>query len=290
MAKKENNKEMEEQMVIAADIEETPEETTIEEVVEEESPAEEMPVEEKPAEEKPVLRSRSFIMAKYPDDAFDDDEVYENKLADHLEQTDKELQSYKDADVQLEELLDLNPELALVVADMRKGMPFATALARNVDMDEIVPIEGEPDYEAFAKSKEERKAKRIADKEREEMLRTNAEKSAEDILAYLEAKGWTEEQKGNFDTWFNDLVARLSENRLGKDEMDVFVKGYEYDEAVARAEDKGKIAGRNEKIEAKRKMQENVDELPEGGTTSKASTSAPKQRQVIDIDRILGRK
>jgi hypothetical protein len=165
-----------------------------------------------------------------------------------------------------------------------------TALAHNVDLEEIMPIEGEPDYEEFAKNKEERKAKKAADKEREDLLRTNAEKSAEEILDYLGKKGWTEEQKDNFDKWFNDLVARLSENRLGKDEMDIFVKGYEYDEAVARAEENGKVAGRNEKIETKRKVQENVDELPEGGTTSKASYTAPKQRQVIDIDRILGRK
>lgn len=284
MVKTKQNEEMEEQMIVATDIEETPNEAPIEEVAVGEESAE-----EKPAEAKPVSRSRAFLMAKYPDKTYDNDEDYEEDLANHLEQTEKDLKAYKDADVELEEILDLNPELALVVADMRKGMPFTTALAHNVDLEDIIPIDGEPDYEEFAKSKEERKAKRAADKEREEMLRTNAEKSAKDILAYLEGKGWTEEQKGNFDAWFNDLVQRLSENRLGKDEMDVFVKGYEYDEAVARAEDKGKVAGRNEKIETKRKMQENVDDIPEGGTTSKVAT-APKQRQVIDIDRILGRK
>lgn len=275
-------KEMEEQEIIAADIEETTEEAPIEEVTED--------VVEEVSEEKPVSRSRSFIMAKFPDKTYENEEEYEEDLANTLEQTEKELQAYKDADARLEDILDLNPELALVIADMHKGMPFMTALAHNVDLEEIMPIEGEPDYEEFAKNKEERKAKKAADKEREDLLRTNAEKSAEEILDYLDKKGWTEEQKGNFNKWFNDLVARLSENRLGKDEMDIFVKGYEYDEAVARAEENGKVAGRNEKIETKRKVQENVDELPEGGTTSKASYTAPKQRQIIDIDRILGRK
>lgn len=284
MAKKEQEKEMQEQMVVAADITETPEVAPIEEAVEE-------TIEEVvPEEEKPVSRSRTFLMAKYPDEAFDDEEMYENKLADHLEQTDKDLKAYKDADSQLEDILDLNPELALIVGDMKRGVPFATALARYVDMEDLAPIEGEPDYAEYEKSLTERRAKRAADKEREEMLRTNTEKSAEDILAYLEAKGWSEEHRSNFDAWFTDLAKRIGEGRLGKDEMDIFVKGYEYDEAVARAEDKGKVAGRNEKIEAKRKVQENVDELPEGGTTSKPSTSTPKQRQVIDIDRILGRK
>lgn len=278
MAEKDKKNEMEEQVIVAADIEETPEETPIEEVTEE------------IVEEKPMSRSRSFIMAKYPDKTYANDDEYEEDLANHLEQTDKDLKAYKDADVELEEILDLNPELALIVTDMRKGMPFTTALARNVDLEDITPIEGEPDYEEFAKSKEERKAKRAADKERESMLASNAEQSAKDIVEYLGAKGWNDDQKASFDKWFNDLVAKLSENKLGKDEMEVFVKGYEYDEAVARAEENGKVAGRNEKIEAKRKMQENVDDLPEGGSTSKAPTSAPKQRQIIDIDRMLGRK
>lgn len=240
--------------------------------------------------QKPVSRSRSFIMAKYPDKTYDDDDLYEEDLANHLEQTDKDLQSYREADAQLEEIITLNPELALIVEDLKKGMPLSVALARNVDLEEIAPIEGEEDYEEYQKSIGERKAKIQADKEREDMLRTNAEKSAEEILDYLDNKGWTDERKADFDEWFNNLVTRLSENRLGKAEMEIFVKGYEFDEAVARAEEKGKVSGRNEKIETKRKRNENVDGLPEAGASASAPSSAPRQRQVIDIDRLLGKK
>lgn len=240
-------------------------------------------------DETPIARSRSFIMAKYPDKTYDDEAMYEEDLANYLEQSDKDLQAYRDADVQLEEILDLNPELALIIGDLKRGVPFATALARYVDIEDLAPIEGEEDYEDYEKSKADRKAELQSKKEREDMLRTNAEKSAEEILDYLENKGWDEARRADFDSWFEALVARLSENLLGKKEMDIFVKAYEHDGAVERAEEKGRIKGRNEKIETKRKLQENVDELPEGGTTSKESKSGPRQRQVFDIGRLLNK-
>lgn len=253
-------------------------EETVEEVVEE-------PTE---GAATPISRSRSFIMAKYPDETFDDDELYEERLANHLEQTDKDLQSYHEADANLGEILDLNPELALIIGDMRKGMPFPVALARHVDIDDIAPFEGEPDYDEFEKSKAERLAELKSKKEREAMLMANAEESAGAISEHLESKGWTPERRAEFDAWFDNLVKRLSENRLGKEEMEIFIKGYEHDEAVKRAEENGRIAGRNEKIETKRKIQENVDDLPEGGSTSRVETTAPR-RQIFNIDKMLER-
>lgn len=249
----------------------------------------EQPIEEAEPNKAPVSRSRSFMMAKYPDESFDDEALYEEKLADLLEQNDKDLQAYRDADTQLEEVLDLNPELALVIGDLKRGVPFATALARYVDLESLAPIEGEPDYEEFEKSKAARKEELQKKNEHDELLRTNAEKSAEEITEYLEAKGWTPERRADFDSWFDDLVKRLSENVLGKKEMEIFIKGYEHDEAVKRAEENGRIAGRNEKIETKRKIQENVDDLPEGGSTSRVETTAPRQRKVIDIEKLLGK-
>lgn len=273
----EKNKEIEEMAEVSA-AEETPIKT--EEIITEE------PVE---PTEKPISRSRTFIMSKFPDKSYDDDDAYEEDLANYLEDTDKSLKAYKDADEQLEDILMMNPELALVITDMKKGVPFMSALAKNVDLDDLAPIKGEPDYEEFEKLKAERKAELKAKKDREDMLRTNAEQSASEILEYLANKGWSEERRAEFDGWFDKLMSRLAENHLGKDEMDIFVKAYEYDENAARAEEKGRIAGRNEKIEAKRKMKENVDDLPEGGSTSRVETTAPRQRQVIDINKLLGK-
>ena len=261
-----------------------------EQVVVEETP--EAPVEEKEpeiAEEKPIARSRAFIMAKHPEKTYENEEDYESDLADYLENSEKDLEAYRKSDKELEEILDVNPELALMVKDMRRGVPFAVALQRYVDLEELAPIEGEPDYEAYEEAMKKRKADNATRKERESMLAKNAEQSAKDIAEYLGAKGWNEDQQANFDKWFGDLVAKLSENKLGKDEMDVFVKGYEYDEAVARAEEKGKVSGRNEKIETKRKVSENVDDLPEAGASTKVESNNPRQRQVFDINKLLGK-
>lgn len=263
------------------------EEQIVEEIVEAPEENVEEPVE---SEEKPVAKSRAFIMAKYPEKTYENDEEYEADLIQYLEENDKILGDYRKADEELGEILDVNPELALVVKDLRKGVPFAVALQRYVDMEELAPIEGEPDYEAYAEAMTKRKADNAARKEREAVLAHNAEQSAKEIAEYLEAKGWNEEQQASFDKWFTEIISHLNESRLGKDEMDVFVKGYEYDEAVARAEEKGKVNGRNEKIEAKRKANENVDELPDAGSTSKQTEAGPRERKVFDVNRLLDRK
>jgi hypothetical protein len=268
-------------------------EETIEETIEEptEEPTEEVMeevVEESTKETPiPVSRSRSFMMAKYPDKTYETEEDYENDLADYLETTESDLNAYRESDEQLSELLEMNPELALMVRDMKEGAPFMVALARNVDLEDLAPIEGEVDFEEYSKELTKRKEDNKAKKAREAELAKNAELSGSEMTKYLESLGWNAEKRADFDAWLTDLLANFSENKIGKREMDIFLDAYQYAEAIARAKENGRIEGRNQKIEAKRKVAEQVDTLPEAGAASKPETKAAP-RQVIDIKRLLG--
>lgn len=227
------------------------------------------------------------MMAKYPDKTYETEEDYENDLADYLETTESDLNAYRESDEQLSELLEMNPELALMVRDMKEGVPFMVALARNVDLEDLAPIEGEVDFEEYSKELTKRKEDNKAKKAREAELAKNAELSGSEMTKYLESLGWNAEKRADFDAWLTDLLANFSENKIGKREMDIFLDAYQYAEAIARAKENGRIEGRNQKIEAKRKVAEQVDTLPEAGAASKPETKAAP-RQVIDIKRLLG--
>ena len=265
------------------------EEATTEEPIEATEPTEtieeieEEVVEETPA---PISRSRSFMMAKYPDKTYENEDDYENDLADYLETTESDLNAYRESDEQLSELLEMNPELALMVRDMKEGVPFMVALARNVDLEDLAPIEGEVDFEEYSKALTQRKEDNKAKKAKESELAANAEASGKEMMEYLESLGWSVEKRAEFDSWLDALLQNFSNNKIGKKEMDIFLNAYDYAEDVARAKENGRVEGRNQKIEAKRKAAEQVDNLPEAGNATKVEAVAPK-KTIIDIKRLL---
>lgn len=259
------------------------------------APTEEL-VEEKvevsPAPEVQPPRSRAWLSAKYPDRTYETDEDWDNALTDELESNATALEAYKASDDVLAELLDMNPELAMIVEDMKspayggKGLPFMVALVRNVDLDDLKPIEGEDDFEAYTSEYEARKASNAARTQREAELRSNMEASAAEIEGYVESLSWSDEKKEEFDNWFNALINDMAENRLTRQSMQIFVDAFTHDEDVKRAEREGKIEGRNEQIETKRSRAEDTDGMPDNAGSRVESKPEAPQRAVFDWDRL----
>lgn len=247
-------------------------------------------VEEKVEVQPP--RSRAWLSAKYPDKTYETDEDWDNALTDELESNASALEAYKASDEVLSELLDMNPELAMIVEDMKspayggKGMPFMVALARNVDLDDLKPIEGEEDFEAYTTEYDTRKASNAARKQREAELQANMEASATEIEEYVESLSWSDEKKEEFDNWFNALINDMAENRLTRQSMQIFVDAFTHDEDVKRAEREGKIQGRNEQIETKRNRAEDTDGMPDNAGGRVESKPEAPQRAVFDWDRL----
>lgn len=238
--------------------------------------------------EKPASRSRTFMQSRYPDAKWDDDEQYENSLADHLENTDKALSDYKANDEAILELLELNPEFALVLEDIGKGIPPRIALERHIGLSELTPEEGDTDWDDFASTRNQRlDAKRKSDEEIA-MRTSNLESSNKRLSDFVESKAdWEEPKREGFVKFIQDYLYELGRGELTDKTLQMLSDAYTHDEDVAEAAEAGKIEGRNQKITRRIKKESAVDNIPDGGGANPAPEPKPRRKSIINIAQAL---
>ena len=195
----------------------------------------------------------------YPDREFTDDEL-ESAV---MEEMDK-MQGFKDSNDRLVAMFDENPELLAVMRDVAKGASLPVAIARNIDLDEIKPIEGDPDYEEWNKAAEGRKTSAMNRKKMADELSANLEMSSKEVQAFAEENGYDEEKVNQLLTDIDAFVGDVVMGKLTKNTLSKLMKAIEFETAVAEAEELGTIKGKNEAhLEKKvKKEKETGDGMP----------------------------
>lgn len=240
----------------------TPEETT------EESP--EVAITETTVSATPTSRSRSWMQDKYPDEEWADDAAYEDKLTNHLSETDAELNKYKSNDEVISDLMERNPEFAMVIMAMRKGMPFEQALRRYLgDIFKDTVEEDDPDWEALKKASDEFLAEKKKADDEIATRTANLEKSDLAFTEFVERNFPTEDEQIAFAEYVRNTLSNIGMGDLSENIFEMFLKAYKHDTDVEDAKEAGAIEARNEKITAKRIKEKNeTDGMPLGGGSS----------------------
>ncbi len=239
-----------------------------------------------PQNEVPTTpRSRQFMANKYPDKQWASDDEYEAALADHLESADERLLGYAQTDEQIARIMDMNPDFALVLQDMGRGVPFRVALRRHVA--DLTPEEGDDDYSEYIKAAEEYQARKKEVDDRVALRDKNLEESDKTFAQFLDSQGWDEQKREGFIDFVTSMVETLDSGVVSTEVLQMFSNAYTHDEDVAEALEEGQIDGRNQKIITKRARQEGGDGVPAGGGSSPAAPK-PRTRKVLDIPALLG--
>ena len=244
----------------------TPEETPAENVVE----TPEVAITETTVSATPTSRSRSWMQEKYPDEEWADDAAYEEKLTNHLSETDAELNKYKSNDEVISDLMERNPEFAMVIMAMRKGMPFEAALRRYLgDIFKDTVEEGDPDWDALKKASDEFLAEKKKADDEIATRTANLEKSDLAFTEFVERNFPTEDEQIAFAEYVRNTLSNIGMGDLSENIFDMFLKAYKHDTDVEDAKEAGAIEARNEKITAKRIKEKNeTDGMPIGGGSS----------------------
>lgn len=232
-----------------------------------------------------VPRSRQFMSSKYPDSEWPTDEEYESALADHLEDADRRLTGYAETDEQIARILDMNPDFALVLRDMGRGVPFRVALRRYVD--DLTPAEGDEDYSEYIKAAEEYTSRKKDLDERIATRTANLEASDRTFATFIDSQGWDEQKKEGFIDFVTQMMETLETGVVSEDVLQMLSNAYTHDDDVAEALEEGQIEGRNERITTKRVKQSNTDGVPAGGGSAPAPPQ-PRREPVINIGRMMG--
>lgn len=248
---------IDEQEVAIATPEETPTETP------------EVAITETTVSATPTSRSRSWMQEKYPDEEWADDAAYEEKLASHLSETDAELSKYKTSEEDIGRILETNPEFALAINAMSKGMPARVALRRYLGDILAEPDAGDDDFEAYKKASDEFLAEKKKADDEIATRTANLEKSDIAFTEFVERNFPTEDEQIAFAEYVRNTLSNIGMGDLSENIFDMFLKAYKHDTDVEDAKEAGAIEARNEKITAKRIKEKNeTDGMPLGGGSS----------------------
>lgn len=179
----------------------------------------------------------------------------------------EQLLQMSDTDGVVGEILAEYPELYAVIQDLQEGKPLEVALAANIDIDSLKPLEGEEmyaDYEAARNARKERKAK-------VDEYRATVEKNWEDsnkvIHDFFNEIAFDEEQTNEFLAKMDEMLGNYVNGIVTREFLDVFYRAMNYEQAMESARAAGAIDAKNARIDAERERAEaETDGLPTGGS------------------------
>lgn len=237
------------------------------------APAPEMPEEtpteapqETPAEAPPnPLRER--MMKSRPDAKLETDEDIQNAIIGHMDDLEKYKGQAEAANAKLLEVMDANPEIVDILRDLTKGATFAEALSRNVDIEDLTPAEGDPDYEAWGKNKASRLASKAEMEKRRQEFADNVKLSEQTVKEFAKEQGMTEAEAEKQLEAVEQLFSEMTSGKISKEFLMKMKKALSADQEKEEAKNMGKIEGKNEAIIAhKTPVGDGLPKLSGGGS------------------------
>lgn len=182
-------------------------------------------------------------------------------IADHvktLSEKSKELETavfeYQANEAKLIEILDAVPEFSSIISSLATGDTLRVALIKAGIGPEDFSIESETeeDAEALVQAKLERKRAIQEQKKLQERFTANTAKSEEVLKSIQTEYNLDETKTKKLVETMADFVQKSMDGVLTNEGAKIFVRHLNFDEAVEKAELKGQIKGRNEKISIER--------------------------------------
>jgi len=247
------------------------------------------PEEEKKKEEEvaiagevtPTNPLRERMMKSRPEGKYDTDEDVQSAVLEHMDELEGYKGSSEAANQKLVEVMDANPELVDMIRDLANGATPAEAIARNFDLDEIIPKDGEPDYEAWAKNKESRLSKKSEMEARSKEYQDNLAVSEANVREYAEENNMSEEETGKMLDDIDSMLTDLASGKVSKEFVTRMRKALTADQEKQEAVEMAKIEGKNEAIIAKKAPV--GDGIPKTmGGSIEAKSEVPQKKDIFD--------
>ncbi len=243
---------------------------------------------QKPTPETPVLpKYRERLRGRYADANPQTDQDWDDLAERGYAEDEERIKAFEDNNKVIQDVLDSDKDASAVISDMIiNGTPFRAAVAKYFAPEDLVPKEGDDDYEYYQKSVDERKKMGQAFRERSERKKANATEAYDNIDRFAEQNGLGEEEKDGFVTFVNTLYDDLSDLKLSMETLGKLYKAMTYDAAVAEAAEAAERDGKNEAIELKR-VRKASDTMGDGvptpaGGSSPIAPPKPKKHTIFD--------
>ena len=233
----------------------------------------------------PAYRER--LKSRYADREFNSDEDWDNAAEEAYAEDEETINVFKDNNKIIDEVIASDKDLAAIIADIvANHIPFRAAVAKRFSPEDLVAKEGDEDYDYYQKSYEERVAtgreiQRIA----QERLK-NEDEAYDNIDAFCEQKGYSDEDKKELIGYINEFYNSLSMRKITPEVLQMLDNARHYEDDMASAEENGFVAGKNENIAAKRaseKARAAADgvPVPQGGGAPMVEAPEKKENPIF---------
>lgn len=230
-------------------------------------------------EYRKLLRDR--IKKHFPDSDHEDNETFYKDAYSRYDKLSEYQKKNQAINKQMIDTFNSNPELAGLMRDIMKGAPIHIAIARNIDVTKLKPIEGDPDESEWAKALEENK-KKLVDKEAyQNSLTENMNVSIGELKAFAKENNLDGEQAAEFLSQVDELVGDVIQGKLTKSTLSKLYRATTAEQEIANAAKAAEVKGRNAKIEAiKSEEKPNGDGIPTLQSTTE--DQGDKKEEVMD--------
>lgn len=240
--------------------------------------------EEEPKDE-PVEQPYAFddILKEVYDTEFETPEEKNIALREYLE-------NQKETSTKLYNVLSSSPELQSIITEMIKDKAdFRVALAKNLDLEAVIPKPGDDGYKEWVAEEIKREAKLKEQAKKQEEFVKNQQRSVIETKNFLSRNELDDNKARNFLEYVDTLAVDFANGRMTDKVLKQLYKGWSHDETIEKVktegEQKAKIAetrGANRKIVAitRKKSGDGVKTLPAGG----AGKTRAKSDSIISGD------
>ena len=260
---------------------------------EESEEQEEESEEEESEEEQEEEETEALVIPKYddklrqilPDREFNTNADYEEATNEAFTLLLEEREREAKANEVLVNAFNDNPRVLEAVRLLTQGYSDVAAFAAAGIISEDMVPEDDKNLKDVVKANLKREEARVANQKRLEKLEQNAKKSQEVLSEWKKERGISDARYKEFEGKVSDFINFFIEaDFTDKSRIDLLYDGFYAKEKIQKAEDTGRIKGRNEKIVIGKKKK-NGDGIPK--LNGLQSPPRNEKRYADDFDRLL---
>lgn len=169
------------------------------------------------------------------------------------------------------------PEVKGFVSDLVKTGNLRLAVIRNFDTESLSLQEGDEDETEYKSAMDGRKKAKDEYEKSIAEVKSNMDASVKVVQDFVTRKKLDDVRAEEFMSKIDELLSDVARAKLTSDVLELFFKGFKYDEDMPEAEQRGKAEGRVEQIEPEM-LEESKEILPDLGTSVGKKPSEKKSK------------
>lgn len=245
---------------------------------------------EKKAQEQqpavPQMSNRDKLLSrykeKYPDKSYDDDEALYGQVGEDYDAYDNEIKGYKADNDKLTSMFNADPRAGTFLSKWADGGDPTMMLVEQFG-DEFREALDDPSKQDQLAEANKKFLERVAkEKELEEQYQANLQESLDNLKAYQDEHGMSDEEVDEGMEKYMAIVGDAVVGKFSPENLALILGGMSHDQDVEAAAHEGEVKGRNANIKAAMRRA-GGDGAPRLAGSNNTQSERKQRRSLFDV-------